>query len=173
MGFGRTGKWFSFENYGFIPDILILAKAMGGGMPIGAFVASKEVMDTLTFNPELGHITTFGGHPVSCAAALAGIGVLAGSDLIGSAGSKGKYIEERLSGHPHVKEIRRKGMILGVELADPGVRNSFTKQCLDNGVIIDWFLFNPSTFRIAPPLTISNLELSLACDRITESFDRI
>jgi len=173
MGFGRTGKWFSFSHYEFIPDILVLAKAMGGGMPIGAFIASREIMDSLTFNPELGHITTFGGHPVSCAAALAGLRVLRDSDLIETAEEKGRYIEERMSGHPMIKGIRRKGLILGIEVVDAELRSLLTKYCLENGVIIDWFLFSPATFRIAPPLTITFSELSEACDRIRVSLDRL
>ena len=173
LGFGRTGKWFSFEQYGFVPDILVLAKAMGGGMPIGAFVASHEIMDSLTFNPELGHITTFGGHPVSCAAAFAGIQVLEASDLIQEADKKGKFIENRLIMHGKIKAIRGKGLLLGIEITDPGLRSSLTQRCLANGVIIDWFLFSPATFRIAPPLTITEGELTESCNRIIHSLDQI
>lgn len=173
MGFGRTGKLFSFEHFGFIPDILVLAKAMGGGMPIGAFISSKEIMDTLAFQPELGHITTFGGHPVCCAAALASLEVLLGEDLIPDAEKKGEILEEQIRKHPMVKEIRRKGLILGVELNDAGKRNKLTEILLKNGVIIDWFLFHPSTFRIAPPLTITENECRMACDLVLKSLNEV
>ena len=166
MGFGRTGRLFSFEHFGIVPDILVLAKAMGGGMPIGAFIASREIMNTLAFNPELGHITTFGGHPVSCAATLASLNVLTTTDIVEFAENRGWRIEERIKGHPLVKEIRRKGLMLGVEIVDPDIRKIFTEACLAQGLIIDWFLFNPVTFRIAPPLTISKEEVESVCDKL-------
>ncbi|HAG17101.1 MAG TPA: aspartate aminotransferase family protein, partial [Bacteroidales bacterium] len=118
MGFGRTGKLFSFENYDFVPDILCLAKGMGGGMPIGAFVSSKEKMNLLQFNPALGHITTFGGHPVSAAAALASLEFLTETDIITKVDAKGKRFVDALKSHAHVKEIRQIGLMLAVELID-------------------------------------------------------
>jgi acetylornithine/succinyldiaminopimelate/putrescine aminotransferase len=169
MGLGRTGKLFSFEHFDFEPDILVLAKALGGGMPLGAFMAPKKIMDTLAFQPELGHITTFGGHPVSCAAALANLEVLLNEDFILEAEEKGAIFEEQLRSSPLVKEIRRKGLALGIELKDPGLRNKLTRSLLSNGVIIDWFLFNSATFRIAPPLTITKEECLSVCDLVLKS----
>ncbi|MCX6307080.1 MAG: aspartate aminotransferase family protein [Bacteroidetes bacterium] len=166
MGMGRTGKLFSFEHHDFVPDILVLAKALGAGMPLGAFIAPKKVMDTLAFNPELGHITTFGGHPVSCAAALAGLDVLISEGLIPLAEEKGKKIEEKLAHHPGVREIRRAGLALGIDLANPEKRGQFMEAALKQGLIIDWYLFKPATFRIAPPLTITDDEIELACGKV-------
>jgi acetylornithine/succinyldiaminopimelate/putrescine aminotransferase len=163
MGMGRTGKMFSFEHHDFVPDILVLAKALGAGMPLGAFIAAKKVMDTLAFSPELGHITTFGGHPVSCAAALAGIDVLTTGNFVSDAERKGRIFEERLSLHQAVAHIRRAGLALGIDLADPGKRTLLSKAAIRSGLIIDWFLFKPATFRIAPPLTITDDEINLAC----------
>jgi acetylornithine/succinyldiaminopimelate/putrescine aminotransferase len=173
MGFGRTGRLFSYEHYGIEPDILILAKALGGGMPLGAFIASKEIMDTLAFNPELGHITTFGGHPVSCAAGLASLEVITGSDVIEKVDDRGWKIENRLGNFPGIKEIRRKGLMLGVELHDPLLRLPLTEACLHKGLVIDWFLFNASTFRIAPPLTITDKEIEMVCERLEKVFQNI
>jgi len=171
MGFGRTGKLFSFEHFNFVPDILVLAKAMGGGMPIGAFIASKEIMDTLASQPELGHITTFGGHPVCCAAALASLEVLLGEDMVIQAERKGAIISEFFKAHPLVKEIRRKGLILGIEINDAGKRNKLTETMLKNGIIIDWFLFHPCTFRIAPPMTITEEECRSAGKLLIKSMN--
>jgi acetylornithine/succinyldiaminopimelate/putrescine aminotransferase len=171
MGFGRTGKLFSFEHFNFVPDILVLAKAMGGGMPVGAFIASKAIMDTLAFHPELGHITTFGGHPVCCAAALASLEVLLGESLIFQVEKKGAILSEFIQSHPMVKEIRRKGLILGIEIRDAGKRNKLTEAMLKNGIIIDWFLFHPCTFRIAPPLTITEEECRSAGDLLIKSMN--
>ena len=173
MGMGRTGKLFSFEHYDFVPDILVLAKALGAGMPLGAFIASKKVMDTLAYNPELGHITTFGGHPVSCAAGLAGLEVLLADDLISVADEKGAHFVEQLSGHPAVSEIRRAGLALGVDLAQPEKRGLFMESALKNGLIIDWYLFKPATFRIAPPLTITFKEIDLACEKLLTVLDSL
>jgi acetylornithine/succinyldiaminopimelate/putrescine aminotransferase len=166
MGFGRTGKLFSFEHFNIVPDILVLAKALGGGMPLGAFIASKNIMDTLAFQPELGHITTFGGHPVCCAAALASLEVILSDDLINQADNKGAIFEEQLTTHLLVKEIRRKGLMLGIEIKDKSKRNRLTENMLNNGIIIDWFLFHPCTFRIAPPLTITEEECHTAIDLV-------
>lgn len=173
MGMGRTGRMFSFEHYGFVPDILILAKALGAGMPLGAFIAPAAMMKTLAFNPELGHITTFGGHPVSCAAGLAGLNLLVDENLIEPAEEKGRYFELLLSGHPSVGSIRRKGLALGIDLADPNKKSSFMSQAIACGVIIDWFLFPPATFRIAPPLTITFNEIDEACQRLNRALDSI
>jgi acetylornithine/succinyldiaminopimelate/putrescine aminotransferase len=171
MGMGRTGKLFSFEHHDFVPDILVLAKALGAGMPLGAFIASKKMMDTLAYNPELGHITTFGGHPVCCAAALAGIDVLLNENLISRAEEKGLRFVEKLSGHPAISGIRRAGLALGVDLACPEKRTTFMSSALKHGLIIDWYLFKPATFRIAPPLTITEAEIEVACEKLVMALE--
>ncbi|MEI7661455.1 MAG: aspartate aminotransferase family protein [Bacteroidota bacterium] len=173
MGMGRTGKLFSFEHYDFVPDILVLAKALGAGLPLGAFISARKMMDTLAFNPELGHITTFGGHPLSCAAALAGLDILLSDQLIPDAVEKGKIFEDRLYGHPAIADIRRSGLALGVDLANPEKRGPFMQAALQNGIIIDWYLFKPATFRIAPPLTITLDEINLACEKLLASLDSL
>jgi acetylornithine/succinyldiaminopimelate/putrescine aminotransferase len=155
MGFGRTGKLFSFEHYGIVPDILCLAKGMGGGMPIGAFIASRELMDELTFNPELGHITTFGGHPVSCAAALANLEVILEENLCASAILRGEEFYKLLHTHPAIKEIRYQGLMMGIELENAEFADKLVALFLEENLITDRFLFKPNAFRIAPPLTIS------------------
>jgi acetylornithine/succinyldiaminopimelate/putrescine aminotransferase len=171
MGFGRTGKLFSFEHFNVVPDILVLAKAMGGGMPLGAFISSKVIMDTLAFHPELGHITTFGGHPVCCAAALASLEVLLVEGLIFQVENKGAILAEQIRSHPMVKDIRRKGLILGIEIRDAVKRSKLTETMLKNGIIIDWFLFHPCTFRVAPPLTITEEECRSAVDLVIKSMN--
>lgn len=173
MGLGRTGRMFSFEHWGISPDILVLAKALGGGMPLGAFIASREIMSTLTHDPELGHITTFGGHPMSCAAALASLKVIMEERLADLAEEKGMRFECVLSVHPAVKEFRRKGLVMGADLNAPGKRKLFSEACLREHLVIDWFLFSPATFRIAPPLTISDEEIELATDKLTKALDAI
>ena len=171
MGMGRTGKLFSFEHHDFVPDILVLAKALGAGMPLGAFISSKKMMDTLACDPELGHITTFGGHPVSCAAALAGLDVVLSEGLIPRAEEKGKKFQEKLSPHPAIAEIRRIGLALGLDLAQPEKRGLFMEAALAEGLIVDWYLFKPATFRVAPPLTISDDEIDLACSKLLKALD--
>jgi acetylornithine/succinyldiaminopimelate/putrescine aminotransferase len=160
MGFGRTGKLFSFENFDIIPDILCLAKGMGGGMPVGAFISSGDIMKALTYSPELGHITTFGGHPVSCAAALANLEVIREEKLHEKAENKGKMFYEALKGHPGIRNIRFKGLMMGVELHDVKQTIKLFNNFLDHGLIVDRFLFNPATFRIAPPLIITKDEIN-------------
>ncbi|MBN1340469.1 MAG: aspartate aminotransferase family protein [Bacteroidales bacterium] len=173
MGFGRTGKLFSFENYGIVPDILALAKGMGGGMPIGAFISSKEIMNSLTFKPELGHITTFGGHPVCCAAAHACLKTILDLQLAPEAEVKGRIFEKSLEKHPAVKEIRRAGLMLAIELTDEGFAAGAQKRLLDNHIITDRFLFRPGAFRIAPPLTINEDEIGEALQGIYASLMEI
>lgn len=159
MGIGRTGKLFSFEHFELIPDVLVLAKALGGGMPLGAFIAEKEIMHSLTNRPALGHITTFGGHPVSCAAALAALKVITRGDLIPEAEKKGQAIYEALKDHPQIKEIRQIGLMLGLDLESPDLATKLVNIFTDNGLITDRFLFRPQAFRIAPPLTITWQEI--------------
>jgi len=173
MGFGRTGKLFAFENFDVIPDILCLAKGMGGGMPIGAFVSSKDNMNKLTFNPALGHITTFGGHPVSAAAALASLKVILDDKLSDKAVDKGLKIKAALINHPAVKEIRQIGLMLGVELKDEYDTTTMVKILKKNKLIVDQFLFNDRSFRIAPPLTITEDEIQEVVESVIKSLDEL
>jgi acetylornithine/succinyldiaminopimelate/putrescine aminotransferase len=171
-GFGRTGKLFCFEHYGVAPDILCLAKGMGGGMPIGAFVAEKKLMLTFTGNPEFGHITTFGGHPVSAAAALANLEVLTGDKrIICSVEKKGTLYQEKLSKHPMVKSIRRKGLLMSVELPSIESNMKAMKALLEKGLVTDPFFFMPQAFRIAPPLIITQQETEMTIELIIEALD--
>ena len=167
-GFGRTGKMFGFEHFGIVPDILLLAKGMGGGMPIGAFIASQELMGTLSKEPILGHITTFGGHPVSCAAGSACLSVIQEEGLLATIPNKEKLFRELLN-HPEIKEIRGKGLMLAVQLRDSQQLFSAIDRCIENGLVTDWFLFCDSAMRIAPPLTITETEIAEACQIINES----
>lgn len=170
-GFGRTGKLFAFQHYGIEPDILLLAKGMGGGMPIGAFVANKAVMDVIKDNPMLGHITTFGGHPVSCAAALASLRVILDEHLVADVERKADLFRQHLQ-HPSIREIRGIGLMLCIQLDRFGQVEAVSKYCADNGVIIDWFLHCDTALRIAPPLTISDDDIAMACDVILEAIGR-
>jgi acetylornithine/succinyldiaminopimelate/putrescine aminotransferase len=173
MGFGRTGKLFSFENFDFTPDILCLAKGMGGGMPIGAFVSSYKIMNSLTFEPELGHITTFGGHPVSCAAARANLKVILNNELSELANKKGEMFYEELIGHPKIMAIRKKGLMLGLDLENESLTGKLVAEFVKNGLITDRFLFRSNAFRIAPPLTISEVEIGKALHLIKKSLNSI
>ena len=173
MGFGRTGKLFAFENFEVIPDILCLAKGMGGGMPIGAFVSSKENMNQLTFNPALGHITTFGGHPVSAAAALASLRVILDEGLAEEATYKGRRVREALQNHPAIAEIRQIGLMLGVELKREYAASDMVNILKKNKMIVDQFLFNEYSFRIAPPLTITEEEIDEVIARVIKSLDTL
>lgn len=171
-GMGRTGKMFAFEHYDVVPDILCLAKALGGGMPIGAFIASEELMKLWTHDPVLGHITTFGGHPVNCAAALANVEELSNSKIISEVEAKGALMEELLS-HPLIKEIRRKGLMLAVEFETAELVQKIVEGCLERGVITFWFLSDPVSFRLQPPLIISDEELKEACEVIIDILNSI
>ncbi len=173
MGFGRTGRLFSFEHWEIAPDILVLAKALGGGMPLGAFIAPSSLMQNLSYDPELGHITTFGGHPVSCAAGLAALEFLTKEILMESVEEQAKLFFGRLTGHPAIKEIRYKGLMMGIELNRPEMRQTLTESLLKKGIIIDWFLFSPGTFRIAPPLIITKEQINDACDAMLKVLDGI
>ena len=171
-GFGRTGKLFAFEHYNVIPDILTIGKAFGGGMPIGGFISSNENMKSLTYNPKLGHITTFGGHPVCCAAALASLELISDKNLLSKVEIKGRLFEDLLT-HPLIKEIRRKGMFFAIELENEDVVQQVVQGCKENGVLTFWFLSNPQSFRIAPPLTITENEIKIACEVIIQVMDAI
>jgi acetylornithine/N-succinyldiaminopimelate aminotransferase len=168
--FGRTGKLFAFEHFDIVPDILLLAKALGGGMPVGAFISSKEVMSALKENPILGHITTFGGHPVCCAAGLAALEVLLNENLVEQVNSKADLFHQLLI-HPAIKEVRGKGLMLAVELENFELNKKIIDRCIENGVVVDWFLHCSNSMRIAPPLTISHDEIRKACEVIIESIN--
>lgn len=171
-GFGRTGTFFAFEQFGIVPDILLLAKGMGGGMPIGAFIASNIVMQSLSKNPPLGHITTFGGHPVSCAASLATAQYLVQGDLIQEVESKANWFKELLV-HPAILEVRNCGLMMAIELEDFEIVQKVIQYCLNNGLVTDWFLFNNRSLRIAPPLIIQNEEIEKACSIIIKGLSSI
>lgn len=170
-GFGRTGSLFAFEHFGIIPDILMLAKGIGGGMPLGAFVASKEIMDVIKANPMLGHITTFGGHPVSCAAALASLETILEEKLINGVAEKAALFRKELN-HPQVKEIRGLGLMMCLQVDNFDQVYNISKYCAENGVMIDWYLHCETALRIAPPLTISTTEILEACQVIRTALDK-
>ena len=173
MAFGRTGKLFCFEHYDVVPDILALAKGMGGGMPVGAFISSREMMLSFSNNPELGHITTFGGHPVCCAAGLANLNVLTESSLVEQAQAKGEIFHKALNNHLLIKEIRFKGMMIAIELKNEDVANNLVHLFSKNGIVVDQFLFRPQAFRIAPPLIITEKEITETCDLLLKCFDEL
>jgi len=170
-GFGRSGSLFAFEQFGFVPDILLIAKAMGGGMPIGAFVADKKIMDVFKTNPILGHITTFGGHPVSAAAAYASLKYLVDNDVVKDVNRKGGLFRKNLENHPKILEIRGMGLFYAVELGSFDRVQQFIKNLIQNGAVTDWFLFHDTAFRIAPPLIITEDEIIQTCEIITKSLD--
>ncbi|RKR82322.1 acetylornithine/succinyldiaminopimelate/putrescine aminotransferase [Mucilaginibacter gracilis] len=170
VAMGRTGKMFAFEHFGIVPDILVLAKALGGGMPIGAFVSSAQIMDSLRENPILGHITTFGGHPVCCAAGLAGLEVLFSENLIEQVKQK-EALMRALLVHPAIREVRGKGLIMAIELKNFEFNKKVIDRCIENGVITDWFLHCTNSMRLAPPLIITHDELTMACNVILEALD--
>jgi acetylornithine/succinyldiaminopimelate/putrescine aminotransferase len=169
-GMGRTGKFFAFEHFGIVPDILTVAKAFGGGLPIGAFISSKDMMDTFTFDPMLGHITTFGGNPVCCASALATIQVIEEENLIAQVEDKGKYFEELLR-HPAIKEIRRIGLMFAIDFESADKVSAIVNKAKEYGLICYWFLSHPYSFRIAPPLTITKQEIKESCDLIIKAIN--
>ena len=170
-GFGRTGKLFAFEHFDVVPDILMLAKGIGGGMPLGAFVAPKHIMDVIKANPMLGHITTFGGHPVSCAAALASLDVILEEKLIEDVERKSKLFRQELA-HPKIKEIRGLGLMMCLQVENFDQVYSISKYCADQGVMIDWYLHCETALRLAPPLTISDDEILEACQVIRAAIDK-
>jgi len=170
-GMGRTGKLFAFEHFGIVPDILTTAKAFGGGLPIGAFISSEANMKALTHDPMLGHITTFGGNPVCCASALATLEVIENENLLAQVERKGQLIE-RLIQHPKIKAIRRIGLLFAIDFESEEIVNNIVNYAKDNGVICYWFLSHPYSFRIAPPLTISEDEIKKAIAVILEAIEQ-
>lgn len=167
-GFGRTGHMFAFEKFRVVPDILLVAKGIAGGMPLGAFIADKKLMDCFKTNPVLGHITTFGGHPVSCAAALANLNVILRENLVGSIEEKEKLFRKLLA-HPAIREIRGTGLLLALQLRDFSQVQKALDFSLRNGIITDWFLFCDSAVRIAPPLVITSGEIHRACSVLNDA----
>ena len=172
-GFGRTGAVFASLKYGVTPDIVCMGKALGGGMPLGAFAARREVMNSLTHNPVLGHITTFGGHPVCCAAGLAALNYLEDNGIIEQVETKGALYESLLADHPTVREIRRSGLLLAVELGSSERMFKMMELFAANGIMSDWFLFCDTAFRISPPLVITEEEIRDSSRIIRECLDQI
>lgn len=171
-GFGRTGKLFGFQHYDIIPDILVMGKGMGGGMPIGAFTSSKERMSLLTHHPDLGHITTFGGHPIIASAALATLKELLQTNLIKQTLEKEKLFRKLLI-HPSIKEIRGKGLMLALILENKELTTKVIQQCKEKGLLLFWLLFENKAIRITPPLTISNTEIKKGCNIILQVINQL
>jgi acetylornithine/succinyldiaminopimelate/putrescine aminotransferase len=167
-GLGRTGTMFAFQAVDVIPDILLLAKAFGGGLPLGAFISDKTIMDSLKTNPILGHISTFGGHPVCCTAGLASLKVLLDDKIVDEVNRKGEIFKKNLQ-HPNILSIRGKGLFLAVELKSFQSVQDTLKNCIENGLVFDWFLFENRYFRIAPPLIITDEQIIEACVIIKNS----
>ena len=170
VGFGRTGKLWAFEHFEIVPDILLLGKALGGGMPLGAFIADKKIMHTLTNNPVLGHISTFAGHPVCCAAGMAALKVLINGAYVNNVFEKEQLFLSLLI-HSKIKSIRSRGLLMAVEFENFEQNHAIIKRCLSNGLITDWFLFGSRFMRIAPPLVISEEEIRKVCRLILQSID--
>ena len=173
MGMGRSGEMFAMQKYGVVPDIVCLAKAFGGGMPLGAFISSQKIMSTLTHDPVLGHITTFGGHPVCCAAGLAAMRYLINNQVVEDVERKGAMYESLLQDHPAVKEIRRSGLLLAVELGESEKLYKIMELFIEEGILSDWFLFCDTAFRISPPLVISDDEIRDSVRIIRRCLDRL
>ncbi len=169
-GFGRTGKLWAFEHYGIQPDILLAAKGMGGGMPIGCFISSKEIMSSLKQNPILGHITTFGGHPISTAASLATLETIQNENLIDQVAKKALLFKKLLK-HDLIKSIRNQGLLMAIEFESYEVLKRIIDRALEAGIITDWFLFCNNSMRIAPPLTISKIEIKEVCKTLLKSIE--
>lgn len=171
-GMGRSGKMWAFEEHGIVPDILTMGKALGGGLPIGALAANAELMGTFSKDPILGHITTFGGHPLVCATAAEGLKIIREEELIKGVDEKGELFTKLLQ-HPEIVEIRQKGLMLAVELRDKEIVERIVLEALKRGLLLFWFLSTPNAFRIAPPLNISKEEIAEACKLITELLGEI
>ena len=171
-GFGRTGTMWGFQQFKIVPDIVLLGKALGGGMPLGAFIANKKLMSALSNNPVLGHITTFGGHPVCCAAGLAAFKVLLKNDIVGSVKEKETLFHQNLH-HPKIKAIRSIGLLIALEFDNEKLCKKVVDECIKKGILTDWFLFAPHCMRIAPPLTISSKEIRKSCLIIHQAIDSL
>lgn len=172
-GMGRTGKMFGFEHFSIIPDILTLGKALGGGMPIGALVSTKDIMELFSHNPMLGHITTFGGHPVICAAAAANLEVIKTEIDFNKVEKLGLFLENQLLAHPSIKSVRRIGLMFAFDMESRELVSKLVEKCMEKGLISFWFLSRPDSFRLSPPLNITDQEMNLAVKIITEALDEI
>lgn len=172
-GFGRCGSLFALQRWEITPDILCLAKSMGGGLPLGAFIASAEQMSLLSTSPPLGHLTTFGGHPLSCAAGLATLQVLLEEQLVKQVEPKAQRFIKNLSGHRLLQEIRGAGLLLALHFESPTAMQSVTNYCLEHGLITDWFLFDSHSLRIAPPLIIEEEQIDQACEIIWAGMSKV
>lgn len=172
-GMGRTGEMFASSKYGITPDVVCLAKAFGGGMPLGGVASSKQILDSFTHNPCLGHITTFGGHPVCCAAGLAALNYMIDNNIVEQVEKKGALFEEFVSKHSKVIEIRRSGLLMAVELGKSEYLYRLMEIFKEEGIMSDWFLYCDTAFRISPPLTISEAEIEECCAIIARSLDRL
>ena len=172
-GMGRTGKMFGFEHFSIIPDILTLGKALGGGMPIGALVSSKDIMELFSHNPMLGHITTFGGHPVICAAAAANLEVIKTEIDFNKVEKLGLFLENQLLAHPSIKSVRRIGLMFAFDMESRELVSKLVEKCMGKGLISFWFLSRPDSFRLSPPLNITDQEMNLAVKIITEALNEI
>ena len=172
-GMGRTGEMFAATKYNIVPDVVCLAKAFGGGMPLGGVAANRQILNSFTHNPCLGHITTFGGHPVCCAAGLASLNYLINNNIVESVEGKGALFEQRLSKHPRILEIRRSGLLLALELGKPEYLYRLMEIFKEVGIMSDWFLYCDTAFRISPPLTISETEIEECCHLIWQALDRL
>ncbi len=171
-GFGRSGKLFAFQRYNILPDVICMAKGMGGGLPIGAFVASTKLMSVLSNNPILGHINTFGGNAVTVSAAKATLELILKDDLCNRAEQIEKILKEHLK-HSIIKELRTFGALCAIDLKDQGLNFKICRKLIENGIITDWFLFCPTALRIAPPLIISDKELITACEKIVKVLNEV
>ena len=172
-GMGRTGAFCAFEAESIEPDILLLAKAFGGGLPLGAFIADQSIMASLAGNPPLGHLTTFGGHPLSCAAALAALDILQQNDFLDRVKRRGEQLKDKLQQHDAIVEVRGRGLMLAIELKDPSILTMAIAACRKEGLLLDWFLFNNRSIRLYPPLTIAEEEVDLIGDKISRALSSL
>jgi acetylornithine/succinyldiaminopimelate/putrescine aminotransferase len=171
-GFGRTGKLFAFEHYGIVPDVLLIAKAMGAGMPIGAFVGDQKVLNCLSDNPVLGYINTFGGHPVSAAAALEGLHFLLSENLLAEVEKKADLFAQELA-HPNVKDIRYKGLMMAFDVGSKQNMEKMVNYAFEKRILMDWFLYDEDSFRIAPPLIIQEDQIRHICSILRKGLDQL
>ncbi len=171
-GFGRNGTLWAFEQFGITPDILLLGKALGGGMPLGAFVSDKKIMDSFTHNPVLGHINTFGGHPVSCAAGLAAFNYLINENIVAAVKEKESLFRQLLV-HPKINKVNSAGLMIAVWFDDFETNKKIIDALIEEGVFTDWFLFASNALRIAPPLNISEVEIRFACGKLIEVLKKL
>lgn len=171
-GMGRTGKLFAMEHTGIIPDILLLGKSFGGGLPLAAFISNRQIMESLTHDPVLGHISTFGGHPLSCAAAYAALSEISKPELNEKVNKQGDLFKSLLK-HPDIRSVRGLGLFLALEFESEMINQAVIKKCLEKGIITDWFLFAPNCLRIAPPLIITDDQIKFACASLVEAINTL